>query len=105
MVQLAGAALDLAPETDLTVNVDALLAGLRPETRVVFVANPGNPTGTRITRAELLRLRDGLPDRVLLIIDEAYGEFADAAGESMFDFPARGNTVVLRTFSKVPHPT
>lgn len=101
VVQLAGAALDLAPETDLTVNVDALLAGLRPETRVVFVANPGNPTGTRIARAELLRLRDGLPDRVLLIIDEAYGEFADAAGESMFDFPARGNTVVLRTFSKV----
>jgi histidinol-phosphate aminotransferase len=99
--QLAGAEVDLAPETDLTVDVDALLTALRPETRVVFVANPGNPTGTRIGRAELVRLRDGLPDDVLLVIDEAYGEFADTLGDAAFDLTERGNTVVLRTFSKV----
>lgn len=99
--RLAGAEIDLAPETELTVDVEALLAAVRTETRIVFVANPGNPTGTRIGRAELLRLRDGLPGNVLLVIDEAYGEFADAPGESMFDLAGQGGTVLLRTFSKV----
>lgn len=98
--RLAGAEIDLAPEAGLTVDIDALLGEVRPDTRVVFVANPGNPTGTRITRADLLRLRDRLPGDVLLVIDEAYGEFADAPGEAMFDLAARGDTVVLRTFSK-----
>lgn len=98
--RLAGAEVDLAPEAGLTVDVDALLNLVRAETRVVFVANPGNPTGTRITRAELTRLRDRLPENVLLVLDEAYGEFADTPGESMFDLVARGDTVVLRTFSK-----
>jgi histidinol-phosphate/aromatic aminotransferase/cobyric acid decarboxylase-like protein len=99
--RLAGAEIDLAPETGLTVDIDALLGAVRPYTRIVFVANPGNPTGTRITRADLLRLRDRLPGDVLLVIDEAYGEFADMPGEAMFDLAARGDTVVLRTFSKV----
>ena len=98
---LAGAEIDLAPEAELTVDIDALLAQVRPETRIVFVANPGNPTGTRIDRADLLRLRNGLPGDVLLVIDEAYGEFADTPGQAMFDLIARGDTVVLRTFSKV----
>jgi histidinol-phosphate aminotransferase len=99
--RLAGAEIDLAPETGLTVNIDALLAELRSDTRIVFVANPANPTGTRIARANLIRLRDSLPDNVLLVIDEAYGEFADTPGEAMFNLAARGNTVILRTFSKV----
>jgi histidinol-phosphate aminotransferase len=98
--RLAGGEVAVAPETDLTVDVDALLAAAGPETRLVFVANPGNPTGTRIDRAGLLRLRDGLPEGALLVIDEAYGEFADAPGESVFDLVERGDTVVLRTFSK-----
>jgi histidinol-phosphate aminotransferase len=99
--RLVGAEIDLAPETGLTVNIDALLAELRSDTRIVFVANPANPTGTRIARANLIRLRDSLPDNVLLVIDEAYGEFADTPGEAMFNLAARGNTVILRTFSKV----
>ena len=99
--RLAGAEIDLAPETDLTVDVEALLAMVRPETQIVFVANPGNPTGTRIARADLIRLRDRLPGNVLLVIDEAYGEFAETSGEAMFDLAARGDTVILRTFSKV----
>jgi histidinol-phosphate/aromatic aminotransferase/cobyric acid decarboxylase-like protein len=73
---------------------------VRPDTRVVFIANPGNPTGTRIPREELLWLRDALPRDVLLVIDEAYGEFADHLNEPMFDLVDRGDTVVLRTFSK-----
>ncbi|MDH3668732.1 MAG: aminotransferase class I/II-fold pyridoxal phosphate-dependent enzyme [Paracoccaceae bacterium] len=101
VAQLAGATLDLAPETEFTVDVDELLAAVRPETAMVFVANPGNPTGTRIPRDEIVRLREALPDSVMLVIDEAYGEFADAPGEQVFDLVARGDTVVLRTFSKV----
>lgn len=98
--RLARAEIDMAPEVELTIDIDAVLAGVRAGTRIVFVANPGNPTGTRITRAELLRLRSGLPGDVLLVIDEAYGEFADMPGEVMFDLAAIGNTVILRTFSK-----
>jgi len=96
----AGADYDQAPERDLSVSVDALLASVRDSTRIVFLANPGNPTGTRIRQDELVRLRDGLDDDILLVIDEAYGEFADGLDESSFDLVSRGNTVVLRTFSK-----
>ncbi|MGI9406111.1 MAG: pyridoxal phosphate-dependent aminotransferase, partial [Hyphomicrobiaceae bacterium] len=92
---------DAVPEDNFTVSVDSLLAGLLDETGVVFIANPGNPTGTRIPKSELTRLRDGLPEDILLVIDEAYAEFADKPGESNFDLVVRGNTVVLRTFSKV----
>ncbi len=95
-----GADYTAAPEQDFTVCVDALLAGADASTRIVCVANPGNPTGTRIARSELVRLRAGLDDDILLVIDEAYGEFADGPGEHTFDLAARGNTVILRTFSK-----
>lgn len=98
--QLARSRFDTAPEADGRVSVDALLAAVQPDTRIVFVANPGNPTGTRISRADLVRLRDGLPGQILLVIDEAYGEFADQLNEPVFDLVDRGDTVVLRTFSK-----
>ncbi len=98
--QLSGAAFDLAPETDFTVDVDALIDAVRPETKILFVANPGNPTGTRIGLAELRHLRSALPDNVMLVIDEAYGEFADGLDDSSFDLVEQGNTAVLRTFSK-----
>ncbi len=94
------AAFDQAAEVDLTLSVDNLLASVRQDTRIVFVANPGNPSGTHVARAELERLRDGLGEDVLLVIDEAYGEFADAPGQATFDLVGRGNTVVLRTLSK-----
>lgn len=82
------------------VSVDALLDAVQPDTRLVFVANPSNPTGTHISRDALLRLREGLYGGILLVIDEACGEFANHLGEPMFDLVARGDTVVLRTFSK-----
>ncbi|MGJ8616904.1 MAG: pyridoxal phosphate-dependent aminotransferase [Sulfitobacter sp.] len=98
--QLALARFDTAPENNGQVSVDALIAAVRPDTRIVFVANPGNPTGTRVSRGELVRLRNGLRSDILLVIDEAYGEFADHLNEPMFDQVGRGDTVVLRTFSK-----
>lgn len=97
---LAGARFDTAPEDDFTVSVDALLRAVTPQTRLVFVANPGNPTGTRVSFGALSGLRDGLPSQTMLIVDEAYGEFADHEGESAFPLMSTGNTAVLRTFSK-----
>lgn len=98
--QLAQARFDQADEENGQVSVDALLGAVRPDTRLVFVANPGNPTGTRISRDEIIRLRDGLRNDILLVIDEAYGEFSDHLSEPSFDLVERGDTVVLRTFSK-----
>ncbi len=88
------------PEQDFAVSVDRLLDAVTRNTRVVFVANPGNPTGTRIANAEVARLRHGLREDILLVVDEAYGEFSEDADEPVFDLVQQGNTVVLRTFSK-----
>lgn len=99
----AGATPVKAPETDLRTDVDALLDAVTDKTRIVFVANPNNPTGTYLTRAELERLRTGLPEDVLLVIDAAYAEFVNrndySAGLELVD--AGQNTVMTRTFSKM----
>ncbi len=91
-----------APEVDLTVSVDAVLAAVTPATRIVFVCNPGNPTGTLIPNTEITRLRNALPGDVLLVVDQAYAEFADAANDptEVFGLADRGDTVITRTFSK-----
>ncbi|WP_170559711.1 pyridoxal phosphate-dependent aminotransferase [Ruegeria atlantica] len=91
-----------AREVDLTVSVDDIIVAVTPETRIVFVCNPGNPTGTLIPNSEILRLRDGLPADVLLVVDQAYAEFADQIHDpaEVFSLTDRGDTVVLRTFSK-----
>lgn len=91
-----------AREVDLTVSVDDILAAVTPQTRIVFVCNPGNPTGTLIPNAEIIRLRDDLPKDVLLVVDQAYAEFADEDQNpaEVFDLIERGDTVVMRTFSK-----
>ncbi|MGB0506010.1 MAG: pyridoxal phosphate-dependent aminotransferase [Pikeienuella sp.] len=94
----SGASYKAADEDDLTVSVDNLLTNVGPKTRIVCVANPGNPTGSCLSRSELVRLRDGLPENVLLLIDEAYGEFANT--EACFGLVDRGDTIVMRTFSK-----
>jgi len=74
-----------------------------PRTKIVFLANPNNPTGTYIPADELKRLRAGLPDHVLFVIDSAYAEFVGAndysAGVELVD--AGVNTVMTRTFSKI----
>lgn len=98
--KLARAHYVTAPESSGTVSVNSLLDAVRPNTSIVFVANPGNPTGTRVSGAELRRLREELRGDTLLVIDEAYGEFADHLNEPVFDLVGRGDTVVLRTFSK-----
>jgi histidinol-phosphate aminotransferase len=99
----AGATPVVAPESELRTDVDALLKRVTPRTRIVFLANPNNPTGSYIPKAELRRLRDGLPDDVLLVIDAAYAEFVTArdysAGADLV--AAFDNVVMTRTFSKI----
>jgi histidinol-phosphate aminotransferase len=91
-----------AREVDLTVSVEDILTSVAPETKIVFVCNPGNPTGTLIPNAEVIRLRDALPSDVLLVVDQAYAEFSDAQEDpaEIFALVERGDTVVMRTFSK-----
>ncbi len=92
-----------AAEVDLTASVDNLLAAVTERTRVVFLANPNNPTGTIVPGSELRRLRGGLPANVLLVIDAAYAEYVDDPdyedGVALVD--AGENTVMTRTFSKI----
>lgn len=91
-----------APERALTADVDALLAAAGPRTRIVFLANPNNPTGTYLPAAEVARLREGLPKGALLVIDAAYAEFVDRADYTTgAELVARGDVVVTRTFSKI----
>lgn len=92
-----------APEVDLTASVDNLLAAVTPRTRIVFLANPNNPTGTYLPADEVRRLRAGLRDDILLVIDAAYAEFVSrndySAGIELVD--STPNTVMCRTFSKI----
>ena len=91
-----------AKEIDCTVCVDEILNTVSPSTKIVFVCNPGNPTGTMISHDEVSRLRRTLSEDVLLVIDQAYGEFADDYNDPVhtFELVDQGNTVVTRSLSK-----
>lgn len=99
----AGAQPVPAPERNLTADVDALLARVTSRTRLLFLANPNNPTGSYLPASELERLRAGLPEDVILVIDAAYAEYAEAPDYASGLELARTtpNTVMLRTFSKL----
>lgn len=97
-----GATPVVAPDKDYGTDVDALLAAVTDKTRVVFVANPNNPTGSFITKAELARLHAGLPADVLLVLDQAYAEYvAPEDDDGSLELAAtHANVLVTRTFSK-----
>lgn len=97
-----GATLAKAPERDYTIDVDALLARVTPNTRMVAIANPNNPTGTYLNEAEILRLHSGLPANVLLVLDAAYADFVSMGDYNVgTSFVERyENVVMTRTFSK-----
>lgn len=99
----AGATPVVVPENNLTADVDQILAAVTDRTRIVFLANPNNPTGTYIPFEEVRRLHTGLPDRVLLVLDAAYGEYVRRNDyESGLELVATTeNTVMTRTFSKI----
>ena len=96
-----GATPVVVPENDRVVDVDAILAACTKKTRLVFLANPANPTGTMIGSGEVARLAEGLPPQCLLVLDGAYAEYVDGfdAGKALVE--ARDNVVMTRTFSKI----
>jgi len=99
----AGCRVIKVPEKNLTADVDGLLAAVGPRTRMMFLANPNNPTGSILPQAEVERLRRELRDDVLLVLDAAYAEYVTRpdydAGQKLVD--ATPNTVMCRTFSKI----
>lgn len=100
----AGAEPVSVPEKNRTADVDAILAAVTERTRLVFLANPNNPTGTYVNSEALARLHAGLPPDVVLVVDAAYAEYAGEAADYAdgAELVARsGNVVMLRTFSKI----
>lgn len=97
----AGATPVEVEETERRVDVDAILAACTERTRLVYFANPANPTGTLIPQSEVARLAAGLPPQALLVVDGAYAEFAPGHDGSAALVEARDNVVMTRTFSKI----
>ena len=102
-IRAAGGVPVVAPESDLTTDVDAILACVTDRTRIVYVANPNNPTGTYLPFDEVKRLRAGLPPDVVLVLDAAYAEYVRRNDyEAGIELAATTDNVVMtRTFSKI----
>jgi histidinol-phosphate aminotransferase len=103
IARLFGANLITVPARNYGHDLPAMLAAITPDTKVIFVANPNNPTGTLAPREEVLRLVKELPPNVLLVMDEAYIEFLDEPVD-LLPLIRRGekpNLLIMRTFSKI----
>ena len=98
-----GAVNVIAPESDFTANVDAILKSVTPRTKLVWLANPNNPTGSYLPFDEVKRLRAGLPPQVLLVLDAAYSDYVSRNDYEMgIELVATSeNTVMTHTFSKI----
>ena len=97
----AGATPVSVREKDRVTDVDALLEGVTERTRLVFIANPNNPTGTMIPEDEVARLADGLPEGCLLVLDGAYAEYVKGFDAGLSVMETRDNVFMTRTFSKI----
>lgn len=102
-IRAAGAELIEVPAVDHGADLPAMLAAIRDDTAMLFLANPNNPTGTWVNREALVRFLDAVPSRVIVVLDEAYVEYVETP-----DFPdgltlldAYSNLIVTRTFSKI----
>ena len=102
-IKSAGATPVIAAEKNLTADVDAILKCVTPKTKMVFIANPNNPTGTYLPFDEIKRLHAGLPPHVLLVLDAAYAEYVRRNDyEAGIELVATSeNVIMLRTFSKI----
>jgi histidinol-phosphate aminotransferase len=101
LIHMAGATAVCVPEQNRVVNVDAILGAVTARTRIVLLTNPGNPTGTRISDADLDRLVDALPAHIILVIDAAYAEYADGYDGGVRHASTKPNVLMTRTFSKI----
>lgn len=99
----ASAEIIMVPEVDYRADVDALIAAVTPRTKMLFLANPNNPTGTYLSTDEVKRLHAGLRPDILLVVDNAYAEYVTAkdysVGIDLVD--SADNVVMVRTFSKM----
>ena len=102
-IQANGATAVVAPDHNFTVDVDEILRRVSERTKVVFLANPNNPTGTHVPQSEVRRLSEGLPTGCVLVLDGAYAEFVRRndyeAGIELVS--TTQNTIMTRTFSKI----
>jgi histidinol-phosphate aminotransferase len=101
LAHMAGATPVSVPESERVVDIDNILAGVTERTRIVLLTNPGNPTGTMIDESALRRLREALPDHVLLVLDGAYTEYTDAYDGGAALASEFANVLMTRTFSKI----
>lgn len=101
--QVNGRPLAVPTLPDRRHDLDGMAAAVRERTKLVYIANPCNPTGTYNTREELDRLLEAVPDRVLVVLDQAYHEYVDRLDypDGLDDLKAGHNVIVLRTFSKI----
>jgi histidinol-phosphate aminotransferase len=100
---LFGAKLVTIPASDYGHDLDGMLAAITPNTRLIFVANPNNPTGTSVTPDQLVKFIDAVPENVVLALDEAYIEFLDEPLDLLPEIRAgrKPNLLLMRTFSKI----
>ena len=97
----AGATPVAAPEVERRVDVDSVLAAITDKTKIIFITNPGNPTGTMLPPEEVARLAEAVPGHILLVLDGAYTEFTEGFDGGLSIAAARDNVLALRTFSKI----
>ena len=101
--KITGAKIVFAKEINFKISVKEILKKVTKKTKIVFIANPNNPTGTYLARKEILKLRERLNKRILLVIDDAYAEYMKNSDyKSGLDlFKNKDNVFILRTFSKI----
>jgi len=98
---LFGAEVIAVPDRDHRFDLEAIAAAITPETRVVFIANPNNPTGTLVDQRSIDGLMERVPDEVVVVFDEAYFEYLDNPPDTLRFVREGRNVIVLRTFSKI----
>jgi histidinol-phosphate aminotransferase len=98
-----GATPIIVPDSDYATDVDAILAPVTQRTRIIYLANPNNPTSSYTSRADIARLHAGLPSHVLLVLDHAYAEYLeDGEEDGGFELAQNAeNVLITRTFSKI----
>lgn len=101
VAHLTGANCIVVPARDYGHDLPNMVTAITPETRIVFVANPNNPTGTLAPRADILELIENTPDHALLVMDEAYFEFLNDPIDLLPSLKDKSNLLFMRTFSKI----
>src|SRR5580658_8779700 len=102
-IRASGAELVLVPQKQFSFDLEAIARAITPKTRVIYLANPNNPTGTAFSLAELEDFLGRVPESVLVVLDEAYVHYAPSLNRRKSEeiFRRRKNLLILRTFSKV----